>query len=540
MPLAAAVSIYLILALCLAYTKAPWCDEGWFANPAYNLAFHGNTGSNLLEPSGHYLNAYLRGIQQRNYIAMPTHMVALAGWFRVFGARVLSARLYSICWGAMALPILFYILQRLFPDRRVAIIGTLLTAIDFIFLWTTADVRMEATTNALALASLAAYLNFRERDFQKAVIWSQVLGACAVFNHPNAVLVLLAIVVLAWREDRERVREHPWWYLAWTAAPYLLFAALWLVFILQNPADFKAQFLSNAAGHDSERLTRFIHPEAAVWLELVRHLTAYYMSTLWSGPMKGWTVVIPFLYLPAVVWFLRTARRAEARVKTFAVVFVVVLLGITFLNGFKSRSYLISITPLYNALLAAWLLDLWRRRIDARRVAAVVGVLFVALQLSISVLHIRADEYHRYYEPTIHDLIRYRAEGKSIDATSALGFGMDFKGFTDDARMGMYTGRSPDVLVVDRSYRNFAISFAEDEPAVFAHIVSTLTTRYRFVAQHGPFWIFERRQPQAGGTLLPWMQVENLERFGKRQRANKFFRSVFQACDMRDPETSAF
>jgi hypothetical protein len=540
-PLSAAVLVYLVLALWLAYTKAPWCDEGWFANPAYNLAFHGNTGSNLLEPSGHFLNAYLRGIQQRTYIAMPTHIVALAGWFRMFGPSVFSARLYSICWGAITLPILFYILQKLFPDRRVAIFGTALTAIDFIFLWTTADVRMEATANALALASLAAYLHFRERHFQKAVIWSQALGAAAVFNHPNAVLVVLAIVILAWREDRERLRERPWRYLACTAAPYLLFAAIWLVYILQSPADFKAQFLANAAGHKSERLTLLIHPNVALWAEIVRHVTAYYISTQWSGAMQGWMAVIPFLYLPAVVWFLRTARHAESRAKTFAVFFVVMLLGITFVNGFKARNYLISVTPLYDALLAAWLLDLWRRRIDAKCVAALVGALFVALQLSITALHIRADEFQRYYQPAIEDLARYRAAGKTIDATSALGFGLDFNGFTDDARMGMYTGRTPDVLVIDRSYRNFAMSFAEDEPEVFDHIVSTITMRYRFVAQHGPFWIFERAHPPVDGSkLVPWMNAGNLKSVGVRQRSTYFFQRVFLACRMRDPEISAF
>jgi hypothetical protein len=40
-PLALAIVIFLILSLWLAHTKAPWCDEGWFANPAYNLALKG-------------------------------------------------------------------------------------------------------------------------------------------------------------------------------------------------------------------------------------------------------------------------------------------------------------------------------------------------------------------------------------------------------------------------------------------------------------------------------------------------------------------
>src|ERR1700733_4580203 len=87
-PLLLAVVIYLVLALCLARTKAAWCDEGWFANPAYNLAFHGNLGMSVLEPSGFHLNAYFRGIQQRTYLFPPNHMVALAGWFRLFGASI--------------------------------------------------------------------------------------------------------------------------------------------------------------------------------------------------------------------------------------------------------------------------------------------------------------------------------------------------------------------------------------------------------------------------------------------------------------------
>src|ERR1019366_180867 len=86
-PLLAAIAIYLSIALLLARTKAPWCDEGWFANPAYNLAFHRYMGSNVVEPSGFILNTYMRGIQQRTYYQIPTHLVMLAAWFRVFGFK---------------------------------------------------------------------------------------------------------------------------------------------------------------------------------------------------------------------------------------------------------------------------------------------------------------------------------------------------------------------------------------------------------------------------------------------------------------------
>jgi Dolichyl-phosphate-mannose-protein mannosyltransferase len=538
-PLLLAIVIYLALSIWLAYTKAPWCDEGWFANPAYNLAFRGNMGTNVLEPSGHFLNAYLQGIQQRTYLAMPFQLIALAGWFRVFGSSAFSARLYSICWGAISLPVLFYILRQWFPDRRVAVFGTLLTAIDFIFLWSTADARMEAAASALALCSLAAYLHFRERNFQKAVVWSQALGACAVFNHPNAALVVVAVAVLAWRDDRNRLRQRPWRYMALAAAPYLLLAILWSFYIWQSPADFKAQFFANAAGHNSERLTRLIRPDIAIGMEIVRHLTAYYLSGVWSGVMHGWMAAVPFLYLPAVIWFLRKARTHAAPVRTFVAYFVVMVLGMTFLNGFKGYFYLIYLVPFYNAVLAAWLLSLWERRIDAKCVAVAIASAFVVLQLAISILHIRADERHRFYEPTIQDLVRYRAEGKSIAGTAALGFGLGFEGFTDDSRLGIYTGRYPDVLVIDRAYRSFVGSFGENEPTVFEHVVGTLSTQYKFVVQHGPFWVFERVPTATDGKAVPWADAGNIEKIEKPQRAKRFFERVFSSCEMSDPAGSA-
>lgn len=537
-PVLLAVVIYLVLALWLAHTKAPWCDEGWFANPAYNLAFRGNMGTSVLEPSGFYLNAYFRGIQERTYIVMPNHLVALAGWIRMFRLSAFSARTYSIFWGVVTLPVLFYILQLLFPNRRVAVLGTLFAAIDFILLWSTADARMEAQASALALCSVASYLYFREKNLQKAVIASQAFAACAVFTHPNAALVVLATAVLAWRYDRGRLRLRCWRYLALAVVPYLSFGFLWSLYILQNPRDFAAQFLANAAGHNSERLTMLFQPGVAIGSEIDRYLSAYGVGNPWSGVMDLWMTIIPFLYLAAMIWFIRIRRRLEPSTRMFLVYTVTIALGMTFLNGFKGYFYLIYIVPIYDAILAAWLLSLWERGRIAKSVAVTVALAFVGVQLSISILHIQADEYHRDYEPAIRDLAQYRADGKSIVGTAALGFGMEFNGFKDDVRLGMYSGLDPDVLVMDRSYRHFADFFATDEPPVFEHIVQTLSTRYQLAAQHGSFWIFERVQPAAGEKVVPWIDVGKVEALDKSRRADYFFRLIFTTRKMRDAEES--
>ena len=62
-----------------------------------------------------------------------------------------------------------------------------------------ADASMDASASALGLCSLAAYLYFCEKDFQKAVVASEVLAACAVFTHPNSAQRLIAVVVFAKR-----------------------------------------------------------------------------------------------------------------------------------------------------------------------------------------------------------------------------------------------------------------------------------------------------------------------------------------------------
>jgi 4-amino-4-deoxy-L-arabinose transferase-like glycosyltransferase len=529
-PLPLALLIFLLLSLWLASTKAPWCDEGWWVNPAHDLAFHGRMGMNVVEPSGQFINAYLRGIQERTYTYPPNHFVALAGWFRLFGFSAFSARAYSICWSVLALAALFYISRKLFPDPRVAQLAAFLTAIDFIFLWSSADGRPDAMANSLVMCSVAAYLRFRVQSLGTAVFVSQIFAAAGVFAHLNALVVVLALAGVAWSLDRKRLRQR---YVFFAAAPYVFFGVLWSVYILQKPADFVAQFLPQAGW--SERWRGFLRPDIAVGAEIARHWAAYCLNGLWQGITNGWMVLVPLVYLCALIWFVRARRRLEKTERAFLVFTIVLLCGMTFLNGFKGYFYLIYIVPIYDAVLAAWLLHLWKRSTSGELAASAFAVGFAILQLSASIQHIRADEYHREYEPTIRELEQYHIAGKSIVGTAALGFGLNFHGFKDDIREGTYSGLTPDVLVVDRSYRNFAGLFEKNEPHVFAHVVATLSTSYRLGAQHGSFWIFERVPSAAGSKAGSWIDVAKIETVPKGKRAEYFFRLIFAAGKMHDP-----
>jgi hypothetical protein len=514
-PLLIAGGIYLTFALWIARTKAPWFDEGMFANPAYNLAFHGYMGANVVDPGSHSLNASINGIQKRVYYVLPNHIIALAGWFRLLGFSLFSMRMYSILWGVVTLLALFYILYRLFPSPRVAQLAVLLISIDFIFLWSAADGRMEAPANALALCALAAYLHFRQDRLGTAVLLSQSLLALAVFTHLNALLVGLTIPVLAWRDDRSRIKPV---HLLLAAAPYPAAAAPWVLYILQSPADFRAQFLASANG----RWIASMRPWSAAWAEIIRHLETYMVGTMWSIDMSPWLVLIPLIYALSIIWLIRKWREHDAGARTFLVCAVTVLFAFTFLDGAKEWHYLHFMVPLYDAVLAAWLLNLWRRRGDASLLASVLGLAFVFLQVTTSVTHIRADEYHRNYLPAIRALEKDRAAGRTIVGTASLGFGLGFYGFTDDWRLGISSHLKPDVLVLDHSYRQFEQDAEDREPFLLTQVVTALTSTYRLSHRYGSFWVFER--PPANGSLpRPWLDTSGL----KLQKSGKKARYLF-------------
>ena len=76
---------YLLAAASLATRRAPWNDEGWFADPAYTLLTKGYMGSPIIHPRGTWLARELTGIQTHTYWIMPGYPLIQAVWYRVFG-----------------------------------------------------------------------------------------------------------------------------------------------------------------------------------------------------------------------------------------------------------------------------------------------------------------------------------------------------------------------------------------------------------------------------------------------------------------------
>jgi hypothetical protein len=110
--------------------------------------------------------------------------------------------------------------------------------------------------------------------------------------------------------------------------------------------------------------------------------------------------------------------------------------------------------------------------------------------------------------------------------TAALGFGLGFHGFADDWRLGTYSGLQPDILVLDRSYREFQQSFEWAEPRVSEHAFTTLTSRYHLARCYGSYWIFQRGDASA-------IELAEIERLPRGNRTAKLFELLHEDFERR-------
>ena len=181
--LALIVAVYLGLGLTNAISRPPSCDEGWFGDAAYNLAYRGFMGTTVLDPaSSTWKSVKLTGIDRHTYWVMPLSLVANAAGFGIFGFGIFPMRLLSLLWGGVALAAWGLILWKLTGQPLVTLGSLGLIAVDYHFLLGAADGRMDMMTVALGWSGVAAYLLLRERRFAVAVLVSQSLTAMACFT----------------------------------------------------------------------------------------------------------------------------------------------------------------------------------------------------------------------------------------------------------------------------------------------------------------------------------------------------------------------
>jgi hypothetical protein len=482
------VLIYLGLGLTNLFTRAPWCDEAWFGNPAYNLAYKGFMGTTVLEPAGStWKSVKLTGIDRHTYWVMPLNLLANAAGFRVFGFSIYSMRLFSLFWGLIAFSAWGAILWKL-TGQALLTLGSLgLIAVDYHFLLQASDGRMDAMTVALGWSGVAAYLLLRERSFPLAVAMSQSLAATAFFTHPNGAVLALILAIATLYFDRRRVRFGT---IALAAVPYLAIGAGWALYIAQSPADFVAQFLGNAGGRGPTITT----PLAALRLEISHRYMDSYGLAEWSSRTGRLNVIPLAMFLAGTAACLLAREIRQHRGYRLLLIWTaIVLVFLTEFEGLKTHLYLIYLTPLYSILLAVAVRWMWLKRPRWRWALAAAMLLFVGLQVLRTPSSAWRNRRQLTYDRAAEYLrARYHRRTPVMgDAGLIFGLGPDWN-VLDDFRLGYDSGKRAEVVVIDPSWDDRILMMQTNSPQAHRFVSHLLATEYREVYNQAGYRILAR------------------------------------------------
>jgi hypothetical protein len=483
-------SAYVALVLAAAVTKRPWADEGWFANAPYTLITKGWLGTTALEPTG-----FLKGINQYTYWVMPLHLLLQAAWYKIFGFSLLSMRSISLVFGLVALVSWFLIMRSLSGSSRLGFLTAALLAFDYNFIMSSSFGRMDLMCASLGAASLASYLLLRERNLTWAIVVSNCLVVASGMTHHLGILAFLGLLYLILAFDRKRLQ---WRHLALALIPYVLALAGWGFYISKSPDLFLIQFKGNAA--TGNRLGALTSPLAGLRREItVRYFTAFGLgphSAGHSGPIRL-KVLILLMYVTALLGTLLVSEIRKQKVsRTLLVLGLIFFVTLSIWDGQKETWYLIHVIPIYTAILAIWISWCWQNVPKWLAVIALCG--FLGLQLGGVLLRIRIDNYHRSYLPAVDFLKTNAGNGQLIMGSSELGFGLQsFDHLVDDSRLGFYSGKKPDFVVVEEVYRSQMEADEKQRPEVYRHVSSMLRDEYQKVYDHELYEIYARRKLQA-------------------------------------------
>jgi 4-amino-4-deoxy-L-arabinose transferase-like glycosyltransferase len=486
--LAAILLVYLVLAAGLARTLQPWCDEAWFASPGLNLVAKGQFGTSLLDETSGWGQRNLKGIRTHTYWILPLHPLLVAAWTLLFGNSLFAIRLLSTAWGIVALLAWYLFAGKLSGEPRAALFAAALLAIDFQFLWSAGEARMDMMTEALIASSFAAFLCLREKNLDCAVLAGHCLMACAALTHPISLGAFIGLLVLTVFFDGRKLGVKQ---LAVAASPYLAAFAAWALYIRQDPAVFWGQFYGNMTGRMARQETLLQN----LWAQFSERFLYIYGLAPDTRGFSHVKILIFALYAAAVAAaLLMPDFRRRREHKALLLLIAVETLVYSALDQHPQAFYLIHIMApviVLTALVADWLLR--TRRVPAWAMAsAAVAVLLV--QLSVTASRIRADAYDLLYLDTANYLRQHAAPSDLIVGSSEFGFALGFdSNLVDDFRLGYLSGKHPDLIVLDKNrYQEWIPLLKPVQPDAWKFATELISKDFREVHRNAAYTTYAR------------------------------------------------
>lgn len=486
---AAAILVYLIVAGGSSLTHRPQIDEGMFASPAYNLANHGHFGTTVLERE----KATLTRIDERTYWVMPLFLLSTSASFKAFGFSLFSMRLVSILFGLLLVAAAYFIARKISGDETTGLFALIFTACDYMILETASSARMDMMSAALGFAVIAAYLILRERNLLLAIMASHTLLVIDGLTHPNAITAFVGVVFLTLYLDFRRLKLSM---LVAAAVPYMIGGAGFAIWVLQDPAAFKDQFIDNAMM--GGRMSGMSSPLDNLLREFTdRYPHAYGLGTSSSGHsgpiylkalmMVGYVVgVVGVLAIKE----LRQRKEVWALLIVTAIYFVILAL----IDGQKQTTYLVHIVPFYLIFLGLIFGYFWQK-VDVPRIAIVAATLAViAVPLGGMALKIKQNTRAKFYDSMIAFVKETSTENDIVMGGADLAFGLGFdSNLLSDGRFGYFTGKRPKYIVTDSAVQNSWEGSRATFPEFYEYFPKLLREEYEPAFENAGYTVHERR-----------------------------------------------
>lgn len=485
------ILIYGALSAVSIINRAPWFDEGAYANIGYNLLNHGHLGIAILTSQLEYwpkANYY-------TFSTTPFSFVLQAGWYFLFDFGLIQLRSLSALFGLILILSIYVITKKLFQNSWVAIIVSLLVASDYnIITWAT-DGRMDIISAGFGFFGLALYITMRETRLSCSLILSQLLIVLSGLSHPAGVVYFVGLWVLVIFFDRKRLRIR---HIFYSALPYIFGFLGWGSYIIQDYEAFSTQFFGNFG----TRHTSFIFQP---FFEFNR----YFSSAFGLGDqVEGLTrlKIVPLvIYWGSFILMLTWPRlRKDSKSTPVLIVLITTILTMAIILAGKHLSYLVHIIPLYATLTGAVLWMMFRKKSVFRLASICIITLIICLQGGGTIAKYTLGYVQgKNYEQTVSLVSKLRVPNDLIIASSEFGFAFGYEGeVIDDIYLGTRGGVAGDIIVINDGYRKVYREVSKAHPKKVEYIFNFLRNEYSLIRTIGHYEIYVSKKRDEYLNLL--------------------------------------
>jgi len=488
----AILAIYLVLTFGTALTEIPGTDEGYFANPAFNLLTKGSFATTILET----FQTPFKGMDRHTYWIMPLQPLTLSFWYRLFGFSVLSTRSLSILWGLVALVSWFIIVRLLFKRSSLALLVTALLSCDYIFVVCASSGRMDMMSAALGFAGFATYLQLRERSLTWAVLVSQSLIVMSGLTHPMGLLPFLGLIILSLSFDRKRLQLK---HVAIALIPYVIGGIAWGAYILQDRQSFVSQFFGNAMmGSDENKSGRFVglfSPFSALKLELTQRYVRNFGFARRDTGITHVKILFLVLYVVGLLGsvFIRDIRRT-VNYKILLGMTAAYFVGLTIIDAQKNYYYLVHIVPFYLTMCALFISWCWSKQAMLAKMAILVLGSIALVEIAGAGYKIKRNNFRNSFQPVANFLKQNTTAQSTITSNPGVAFGLGFPpNILHDPLLGYHTGKRFDYIVIDPEVSYSIDRSKERDPDVYDYTMRLLQDEYTEVYNQRSYAIYRRK-----------------------------------------------